>query len=651
MKLIFPMSNRFKFFLERLLLRGAHFQLLIIAFMIVFVSFTAGAFVFLFPSEFKWLGQAVWWAFLRLSDPGYLGDDKGFLLASVSTIVTVLGYVLFMGALIAIMTQWLSRTMRNLEAGLTPITQSNHILILGWTNRTSTIVRELILSVGRVRRFLRRIGAKRLGIVILAEEVSSSLAINLQDELRMRYDRKQITFRSGTPLSVEHLKRVDYMNASVLMIPGADFASGEAELMDSRTIKALLTISNYGRSESEMALPPVVAEIFDARKIPIAKAAYPGEIEIIASDAVISRLIAQNVRHRGLSYIYTELLTHSEGNEIYIRECPNLEGEKIGELTGAFPNGILLGLLRIQEGALKPILNPSPHLKVEVADRLVLLAQAYTNTEPIENYQPEPLPQRGRLEMKKEQFIKRRVLVLGWNYKIPVLMQEFDSYENERFDIDILSMVPIAEREEYVARYLESPKRAKVKHIQADYAAPSDLQRADPGAYDNIIFIGNSWMESKEESDARTILGYLLLREMLSKKTTQPEILIELMDPENERLFQKRSGEVIISPFILGHILAHVALRRDLNLVFEELFTVGGAEIYFRRAAIYGVTEREIQFKEIGNATARNGDIALGVRIAAQMDRPGGGIQLNPDRDSLWTLGSGDEVVVLTSYI
>ena len=187
--------NHFKFFLETWLLRGARFQLLFIAILIVLVSVVAGALVFMFPSEFKWLGEAMWWAFLRLSDPGYLGDDKGLVLQFVSTIVTVLGYVLFMGALIAIMTQWLQRTIKKLESGLTPLTQNDHVLILGWTNRTATIVRELVMAGGRVKRFLRRIGASNLNIVILAEDVTTTLAYELREELGARWNEKQIVFR------------------------------------------------------------------------------------------------------------------------------------------------------------------------------------------------------------------------------------------------------------------------------------------------------------------------------------------------------------------------------------------------------------------------------------------------------------------------
>ena len=122
--------NRLRFFLERLLLGGAHFHLLVIAGLILLVSWSAGFLAFMAAGSFESIFDASWWAFLRLSDPGYLGDDQGALLRILSTVVTVLGYVLFMGALIAIMTQWLNATIRRFENGLTPVSIKGHILIL-----------------------------------------------------------------------------------------------------------------------------------------------------------------------------------------------------------------------------------------------------------------------------------------------------------------------------------------------------------------------------------------------------------------------------------------------------------------------------------------------------------------------------------------
>jgi hypothetical protein len=628
---------------------GAHYQLLVIAVLIVLVSLAAGAVVFTWTPSFKEYGESAWWAFLRLSDPGYLGDDKGVIPQTVSTIVTVLGYVLFMGALIAIMTQWLNSTMKKLESGLTPIIERDHVLILGWTNRTPTIVRELVLSEGRVRRFLRRIGARGLHIVILAEKVTTALPYRLKEELGHRWNRRQITFRSGTPLSIEDLRRVDFMNAGVILLPGSDFVPEGAEMVDTRAVKSLLTISNYGTRQSQENFPLVVAEIFDARKIPIARSAYKGDVELIGSDLVISRLIAQNVRHRGLSYIYSELLTHIEGNELFIREFPQFAGQKFQDLMGVFSEAVLLGVLREKQGLHVPILNPPEGFEVGPEDRMVFMARRYAYTEPSTSPWAEPI-ERGRLRIIPGKNVEKRLLILGWNHKLPSLIREFESYENERFRIDVISLIPVAQREEYMSRYMESPQRVNLMHMQADYTAPNDLARINPLKYDNVVFVANTWMSSNEESDARTILGYLLLKDMLPKGAEKPEILLELMDPENEKLFQQRTGEVLISPLILSHILAHVALRRDLNVVFEELFTVGGAEIYLQPASACDLVDQELPFGEIGRAVAEKGEIALGVRVSSQKGEPGGGIHLNPAKDAAFRISAGDELVVLSTY-
>jgi hypothetical protein len=138
--------DRLRYALERLFMRGAQYRLLAVAALIGLISVTGGALAMLASGAFDSFGEAVWWAFLRLTDPGYLGDDVGTLNRTVSTILTVLGYVVFLGALVAIMTQWLNARMERLESGLTPVVRNDHVLVLGWTNRTDAIVRELLLS-------------------------------------------------------------------------------------------------------------------------------------------------------------------------------------------------------------------------------------------------------------------------------------------------------------------------------------------------------------------------------------------------------------------------------------------------------------------------------------------------------------------------
>ncbi len=636
-------KNYLKFRVERLLLLGVHFHLLVIASVIGLVAVGGGLLVQATDAPFDDRETAIWWAFLRLTDPGYLGDDEGLARRVISTMVTVLGYVLFMGSLIAIMTQWLNQTIRNFERGLTPIVRRNHILILGWTNRTSEIVSELMRSEGRVRRFLQLRGARRgLHVVILSEDVSLERTMELRRALGPLWNAGKITFRSGIPLRIEHLERVDFQNASAIILPGADFAYGSANESDMRIIKTLMSISNQGeRRDGTEVLPLLVTEIFDSDKVVMAKRAYRGILEILASDVFITRCMAQNVRHPGLSHVFHEILSHGVGNEVYMRMSEEFTGFRFGDLSGAYPKAVLLGIVRPQGEAFCPLLNPPGDLILESEDRLVFLAEDYEDCEPLRNYQLEGVSRKFQEVPYAREKSQRRILILGWNHKAADLLKEFGRQIDEQFEVVVLSLIPSAQREVEIEQKGIDLRRVVVTHREGETTSLSNLREIEPGGYDNVVILGSDWVETQEESDARTIVVHLVLRNVLEGSTHEPEILVDLMDSDNVVLFEDCDTEVLVTPMIASHVLAQVALRREINVVYEELFAAGGAEIFFRRVSDYGIAGRNVNFGEVKEMSARRGDIALGIRLQ------NGGVVLNPARDEPYMLSESDDLIVL----
>ncbi len=632
-------KNYLKFRVERLLLLGVRFHLLVIASVIGLVAVGGGLLVQATDAPFDDRETAIWWAFLRLTDPGYLGDDEGLARRVISTMVTVLGYVLFMGSLIAIMTQWLNQTIRNFERGLTPIVRRNHILILGWTNRTSEIVSELMRAEGRVRRFLQLRGARRgLHVVILSEDVSLERTVELRRALGPLWNAKKITFRSGIPLRIEHLERVDFKNASAIILPGADFAYGSADESDMRIVKTLLSIANQGAKEG---LPLLVTEIFDSNKVLMAKRAYRGILEILASDVFIARCMAQNVRHPGLSHVFHEILSHGLGNEVYVRMSEEFTGFRFGDLSGAYPKAILLGIVRPQGETFCPLLKPSEDLILESEDRLVFLAEDYGDCEPLRNYQIEGVSRKFQEASYARKKSQRRILILGWNHKAADLLKEFDRQVDEQFEVAVLSIVPLAQREAEIEQKGIDLRRVVVTHREGEITSPSNLRKMEPGGYDNLVILGSDWVKTQEESDARTVVVHLVLKNVLDESTHKPEILVDLLDSDNVALFEDSDTEVLVTPLIASHVLAQVALRRELNVVYEELFAAGGAEICFRRVSDYGIEGQNVSFRQIMEMSSGRGEIALGIRLQ------NGGVALNPARDEPYMLSESDDLIVL----
>ncbi|HMB16880.1 MAG TPA: hypothetical protein VKN62_11240 [Pelovirga sp.] len=638
--------DRVKFIIERQLVKGAGFQLLVVGLLIGLISLIGGLLVVPQGGTFDDPGAAVWWAFLRLTDPGYLGDDIGTWQRVVSTFLTISGYVVFMGTLVAILTRWLIAKMEDLERGLTPVTLRNHIVILGWSAQTPPLVAELFNSSGRVKRFLQKFDTQKLRLVVLAEKAGADKLHQLMSEPALGTRANQVILRSGYAIQPKALQRVACLDAAAVIIPCQGHDESSLVNSDVETVKALLSIAVQARHFG-VALPFVVAEIQDMRKISVIERAYPGAVEVVAGDVTISRLIVQNVLHPGLSEVYNELLTAGEGNELFVRGGETAEGQTLRELAAQRPYAIVLGLLQPASGNNHwqvNLLAPSDTVICR-EDRVVFLADDYSHTGLNPKMKPLTPIERSVALSESVRTDTHRVLVLGWNRRVPSLLAEFASYSGRSFELDMVSIIPQEERRREIERSGVHLEPVCGRLLEGEYMVAEELRKLKPATYHTVILLSSDRIGTGEEADARAMVGYLQLEDILSGSVERPQVIMELSDPHNRSLMYGHQSEILISPMILSHILAQVALRRELRVVLDELFTVGGPEIQFRDPADYPVSET-MDFLALETVVAAKGEIALGVfRVAA--DEHGRHLLLNPPREQLLDLCAGDRLVVL----
>lgn len=634
-------ANHIRFVLERLVLRGLPYRLLVAASLVAIAALLGGAIIRLFDSSFANLGEAVWWAFLRLSDAGHLGFDEGVARRIVSTSVTVLGFVLFIGLFIAILTHWLEDTISRLESGITPVSVSDHVVILGWTPCTPVIVVELLRASNRVDRLSTRHGAGDLRIVILAPHVDEHLVRELRAQLGELWNDKQVLLRSGTPLQVDHLERVAFRDAAVLVLPSSDHAERNSEAVDAQTVKTLRTVA-ASATDSGFTPPLAVAEIYDSRKAAVARRAYGGPTEIIATNSLISRFIAQSVRQRGLLDVLSDLLSLNEGNSLFVREAGDLAGTPFDSLRSAYPQAIPIGTVR--SGASRPYLNPDPETILENEDLLVFVARHFDHCVP-RAVQRDGAPT-ATTPASHPVLERRRLLILGWSRKVPALLDELERYGTNVFEVDVVSPTPLEEREISEHGYLGTPN-SRVRQIEASFAVPGVLERLEPQRYDNVVLLASERFANEGQADASTVFTYLMLREILPEAATRPELLVELLSEENEFLIDQGLEDVIVSPLLVSYVLSQVALRPELAAVIGELSQPWGAQIVLQPAENYEATQMPVRFQDLERAAASRGEIALGLRRSRDSDA---GVVLNPERQTEWSLEPGDEVVVLATY-
>ena len=241
------------------------------------------------------------------------------------------------------------------------------------------------------------------------------------------------------------------------------------------------------------------------------------------------------------------------------------------------------------------------------------------------------------------------------------MLAEFAAYPKEVFSIDIVSQLSASKRRKRIAAEGPAPAQLQIRQLEFDFTVPAYLDDIDLASYDNVVLLASGRLKSGAESDARTILGYLLLRDLMAPGAQAPSVLVELTDPDNIALFENRSGEIIVSPIIVSHMLSRVILRRELRAVFDELFGSVGSEIIFRRIADYDLADTlsripdyelaggDYTFADLQRAADIRGEIAIGIRRSEQERTPYGGVELNPRHDKHLNVGENDELIVLST--
>lgn len=606
--------------------RGTLFRFLVVLGVVGVLSVIGGLAVMLLgEDELSSPVDATWWAFLRLSDPGYLGDDVGFLKRFISSVLTILGCVVFLGAMVAILTQWLNSTLARLELGLTPIRLDGHVVVVGWTDRTGIICRDLFSSEGRLQRWLDLRGVRRLRVAVLSRTVGPVQVQQLADTLGNVAPPSRVILRSGSPLETAHLERVDVLHAGSVVIPGVEATSASADEQDAAVIKALCAVAASVPTEADS--PPCVCELFDVRKVPVARRAYPGPLEVIVSDVIVGRLLAYDLMHPGIGAVCTELLTHGEGATFYIYDWTDAP-TTFEAVERRVEGGILLGVVRGRDGSC--VLCPDGATTVDEGDALVVVAHAFLD---IGFGAPRDVAKAGALDLEYPEGKGSRVLVLGWSRRVPAMLEELERMSSASTEATVVSEIPIEERAEYGVYPVD---KTKIAHVEGDITLPDVLADVEPRSFDRVVIVASDWADTEDAADARTVSAYHALRTVLPASPTS-RLTIEVVDPLNVDFFDAQYAQTIVSAELLAHLLAQVVLRHEVRAVVDDIFGSGPSTLEFARVTDSDVTT----FAQARARATEVGVIVIGVRHGGV----GGALKLVPPADE--PLDSSSELIVL----
>ncbi|MCP4134579.1 MAG: hypothetical protein GY754_26635 [bacterium] len=598
-------------------------------------------FIFLTPKKGDSVFTDVWLSFLQITDPGAVGaDDGSHILLKLVAIVTIFLGLIFFSTVIAFITTQLEKKIELLKKGKSMVLEKDHVLILGWGEMVVDIIRELIEA---------NVSGKKKAVVVLSETPKQIMDDYLYEHIPHRKTTKIIT-RSGKSSSMEELNRVSVTESkSVIILPLCNEAATEEEKMtsDAKVLKSILAVVAASREDPSRA--NIIAEIYDKTKRHVMTNLDPEFITMVDTETIIAQIIVQTSRTTGLAFVYNDIIGF-EGSEIYYYNAP-WNGRRFGELPFHFPDGIPIGIRSVEKTL---SLNPSPEYTLKEDDEIVIIAEDDSKISYKEKtlYSPMELP----FSQKRLKKTIEKELIIGWNSKTRKIIEEYTDYILPGSVIDIVLPPKEKEGAGIVKRLQKKYPKIKMKIIQCNPLMIKDLEKARLEKYDNVILLTQA-DDDTEKIDSTTITTLLLIKEIFSvyeKKTgtvVTTQLITEVMNSENLELVVKTGvNDSIITYKMVSKILAQLAENPNILMVYNDLFSEAGSEIYLKSPDLYIKELPEtMTVADIIALVQKRGELFIGYRFKEQeFSVPHNfGVSVNPPKDMIIHPVPEDRLIVL----
>lgn len=568
--------------------------------------------------------EGTWKSLMATLDPGTMGGDEGWDYRIVRFTATLIG-IFLISILIGSIASGIDQKIEELKRGRSRVIDSNHTLILGWSEKIFTIITELVEANSNQRRPC---------IVILSDKDK----VEAEDEIKVRVPNTRntkIVVRSGSTLESSAAEMVNISEARSIIV-----LSPEGANPDTYVIKTVLGITN-GRHRKPDAYH-IVAEIRDERNLDAAELVGNGEAVYVMSEDLISRVMAQTCRQSGLSVVYSDLLEFA-GDEIYFSDLPeSLVGRTYKDALFAYETSSIIGVFANDDA----LINPPMDRVFSAGEQLIAISEDDDTV--IANGRSDASVDTSLFDHTQDPEPKQEhTLILGWNEIAPRIVAEVDNYVNS--DSMVLVVANDDEVNSAVVKLQSEVTNQKIEFVRGDTVDKKTLLDINTRAFDHIIVLSDRKIDI-QESDARTLISLLHLRSISESEGVDYSIVTEMLDMRNRELgVVAKADDFVVSDNLVSLMLSQLSENRELKKVYGILFQAEGSEIYLKPVGRYVRTGVELDFYTVVASAAERGESAIGYRIAAETANPDThyGVYLNPNKSKRVTFTDRDFVIVL----
>ena len=329
-----------------------------------FILIACGGGVLAILSDDHSISNSAWVAWTYVADPGTHADCPETVSIRIASFIITLGGMLVFALMIGIICDYIAEKVDDLKKGKSRIIDVEHTVILGWNDKSLSIIQQISLAnesegVGTI------VVLANDDKEILEEKLASAVASN---ENPLQLMGTEVIFRSGNPLLESELRRVSTQTARcVISLSSEDLDPDEADSTQVRQVLALKAFQEFADSSCH-----VVTEVQDVDNRDLFQLVAPDFAEVIVTHDIIGRLMIQCARCPGLANILEEMMGF-EGSEFYFEEWPELTGKSFFEITCRFDEAVPLGIKAASDGKLH--INPENDHRLCEGDKILVLAE------------------------------------------------------------------------------------------------------------------------------------------------------------------------------------------------------------------------------------------------------------------------------------
>jgi voltage-gated potassium channel Kch len=518
-----------------------------------------------------------------------------------------------------------------LRQGRSKVIEFDHTIILGWSEIIFTVIRALNEAASN---------QKLCKIVIMAQKDKTEMEETIKEKIKPSKNLK-IICRKGSPIDLNDLKIVNLSTCRSIII---------IEDSDSKVLKTVTAI-NSSRDIAQIKPIRIIATLNESKNLDSGKLAGEGQASFVLNKSFIARLIANTCYQPGLSLVYNDLLTF-KGDEIYISEVECITDWTFKEATFLFEDSAVIG---ISSGS-SVRLNPPADTVIGPEDRIVAIS-ADDNTIIRSSIRDYKINEEAiDISVKKNNELEK-ILILGWNEKAPIIIDEIKNFASHSAAITIVcSKALLPDNKEAginyqkYREYYTYHKDSNVRFIDGDTDDHEALYNLVTKGYNHLIVLAYPDIDI-QEADSITLMSLIHLRDIAQKNNLNFSITTEMLDVNNRDLAKiAKVDDFIVSGKLISLLLAQISENMLLNPVFEDLLSESGSEIYLKNIEDYISLSGPVNFYTVLEAASRKNDLAIGYKIASEesSNSKNFGIYLNPDKSANINFLAGDSIIVLS---